>query len=378
MAAPLSDEALNRATLARQGLLEPLEFGVADAVRAVGAIQAQQWGAVPVALASRLARFEPASLWSALEAGELVAGIGIRGTLHLVPAVDHADYAAVARAGGVGGAWGAWPVAEVDAAIAGAVLSAATPGPVAPAAIAAAAEAWVDANPRALDDAALEARRKVKWRPLARRPDLVRVPAGGAWSAKTPPSSAAATWAGEGWRDAQAALRACVLAHLRAFGPAGAEDAASWLGSSVGPVRSALADLTGDTAELEAADGRTLYDLPDAPRPGPDAETPPRFLAAFDSLLLAYAPGRRTRIMSPDMQAVVYRPGNLRIDPAFLVDGMVAGTWSLTVKRREARIGLRPAGRLTKRALSGLVAEGERLARSVAPEARAHGVVVES
>ena len=42
--------ALNRALLARQGLLEPLDLPVVAAVEAIGALQGQYWPALPVAL----------------------------------------------------------------------------------------------------------------------------------------------------------------------------------------------------------------------------------------------------------------------------------------------------------------------------------------
>ena len=42
---PMSDRALNRALLARQGLLEPVDAGLVDAVESIGAVQAQPWAA---------------------------------------------------------------------------------------------------------------------------------------------------------------------------------------------------------------------------------------------------------------------------------------------------------------------------------------------
>src|SRR2546421_12952253 len=50
----LTPRALNRALLARQGLLAPLESPPVEAVESIGALQAQHWPAVPVALWSRL------------------------------------------------------------------------------------------------------------------------------------------------------------------------------------------------------------------------------------------------------------------------------------------------------------------------------------
>jgi hypothetical protein len=92
----MTTTALNRALLARQGLLERLDLPLVDAVEAVGALQAQYWPAPPAALWSRVEGFEPEAFYAALKDGELVAGTLLRVTLHLVSAREHPAYAAVA------------------------------------------------------------------------------------------------------------------------------------------------------------------------------------------------------------------------------------------------------------------------------------------
>lgn len=52
----LDDRALNRALLARQGLLEPFDLPIAETVERIGAVQSQYWPAPPVALFSRMRR----------------------------------------------------------------------------------------------------------------------------------------------------------------------------------------------------------------------------------------------------------------------------------------------------------------------------------
>ena len=52
----MTTTALNRAVLARQGLLERLDLPPAEAVEAVGALQAQYWPAPPAALWSTTIR----------------------------------------------------------------------------------------------------------------------------------------------------------------------------------------------------------------------------------------------------------------------------------------------------------------------------------
>jgi hypothetical protein len=59
----LDPRALNRALLARQGLLDRLDEPLTPAVERIGALQAQHWPALPAALASRIEAFEPPHLW---------------------------------------------------------------------------------------------------------------------------------------------------------------------------------------------------------------------------------------------------------------------------------------------------------------------------
>ena len=167
-----------------------------------------------------------------------------------------------------------------------------------------------------------------------------------------------------------------VLRHLRAFGPAGPDDVAGWIGWRTPPVRAAFERLGTDLERFEDENGRALYDLPDAPRPDPETPASPRLLAAFDSVLLAYAAKRRERILPDQHRDAVYERRNLQIRPSYLVDGLVAGTWSIEVKRREATLTLRPLERLARATRSALVDEAERLVRALQAQAKGHAVVV--
>src|SRR3954464_15151380 len=96
-----TDRRLNRALLARQGLLEPFDAPVVEVVEAIGALQAQAWAAPPVALWSRMKNFEIDQLHDALARRELIVGINLRATLHMVSAREHPAYHAVVEASGV-------------------------------------------------------------------------------------------------------------------------------------------------------------------------------------------------------------------------------------------------------------------------------------
>jgi hypothetical protein len=85
----LTARQLNRATLARQLLLrrEPLE--VAEAVRRVMALQAQEAASPYLALWNRLAPFDPACLDAAFAGHEVIKATLMRITLHAVTAADY-------------------------------------------------------------------------------------------------------------------------------------------------------------------------------------------------------------------------------------------------------------------------------------------------
>lgn len=346
-----------------------------DVVESIGALQAQHWPALPVALWTRVRDFAPDDLYGALERRELVVGTLLRGTIHMVSAREHPNYARVAEEA----APDSWrrtksPPGPDASALHARLLDFTRSRPREPEALANCLEEWVVAHPQALAPDELEAQRALKWRPFYRSSALVRAPLDGAWGARTPEGRLAAPGSSEAPPAADEALGAVVRSHLRAFGPAAAEDVASWIGWRTPPVRAVL-EQSGELVGFEDEGGRTLYDLPDAPRPDPDVEAPVRLLPWFDSTLLAYASKRRTRIL-PDAQrdAVIARK-NLQIRPTFLVDGLVAGTWTVESRRGEATLTLQPGKKLARATRSDLAEEAERLLRAIRPEAATHVVV---
>jgi hypothetical protein len=370
----IGDRELNRALLARQGLLERIDAPIAEVVERIGAVQAQSWPAVPVALWSRIAGFTPDRLHAALQDGSLLTGLVHRGTVHLVSAREHPMYAGVLEGSGNAEPWRTKAPRTADGAKLREAVRTATRGTVLTSKeIAELAEEWVQRHPDAIPDEELEAQRKAGWRTLLRSGDLVRVPSSGTWGAKAPD---AVTASPQDKQEGDEALDGAVLAHLRAFGPAGADDVAAWLGWNVGPVRQALARV-GGLEELEGEDGRTLYDVTGGPRPGGDTDAPARFLAAFDSVVLAYAPKRRARLVPEGRFEQIYNRANLQIRPTFLLDGLVAGTWAAQVKGRKATLAIRPFGRLPKGAKAKLTDEADALLAGVYPAATNRAVEVE-
>ena len=85
----LTARELNRALLARQGLLERRELSLPDALDAMGALQAQYAPSMYIGLWSRVAGFERDALTRALEQREVVQATLMRVTIHLVSRADY-------------------------------------------------------------------------------------------------------------------------------------------------------------------------------------------------------------------------------------------------------------------------------------------------
>ena len=84
-----TERELNRATLARQILLERGSLNVTDAVRRVVALQSQQPASPYIALWNRLAGFDPAELDAAFADHRVVRAQLMRITMHAVHKEDH-------------------------------------------------------------------------------------------------------------------------------------------------------------------------------------------------------------------------------------------------------------------------------------------------
>jgi Winged helix DNA-binding domain len=122
-------------------------------------------------------------------------------------------------------------------------------------------------------------------------------------------------------------MHTLLLRYLEAFGPASAQDFAQF--TMVGrPVAQQILDsLDGRLVKLKGPGRDVLYDAPGSWLPDEDIAAPPRLLAMWDSVLLAYRD--RSRIVPPEYRTLIFRR-NGDVLPAVLADGYVAGVWRMT------------------------------------------------
>lgn len=368
-AAVLSAADLNRATLARQMLLER-ESGVnvVEAVRRLAGMQAQEPKHPFVGLWTRIEDFDEALLRDALADRSIVRATLMRSTLHLLGAADYATLRMALQ-----------PPPAVALRVLGARAEGLDPEAVLPAARellehepltfeeirARLAEQFPDVDDRALGYAV---------RTLLA---LVMVPDEGArWGFGRPARfTLAEPWIGAPLAAGEAAVQALVRRYLGAFGPASARDLQAW--SGIGAMTAVLDAMRSELALFTDEGGRReLFDLPGAPRPGAGAAAPPRLLPEFDNLVLAW--DDRSRVIATEHRPLVTTK-NLRVKATFLVDGVVAGTWTIAVKRRVATLTLAPfAGPPARPVLRALEAEAQRIVRLAEPECTDHAVVCDA
>jgi hypothetical protein len=383
--AALSTRALNRATLARQGLLEPIRrTSPADVVRRLGSLQAQHPEWPPVALAARAADPRSANLASALRRRTVVRSSLMRITIHVVAADDLWPMFAVMQqmrmdqwrlimkadpvTSAIGKRMRAAHQVAIDALREGPrsslELDRLMAGEVGAEATATTRPAWRQPEARIVVRAA--------WRHFAAFVPLVHVPHQGEGYGRSQ-YALAEDWLGTPMpeMDVADARRQVAERYLAAFGPASVDDLIAYVGRGKGGVgvwREAIAALGDTVVELRDEGRRTLYDLESGPRPDPESQAPPRLLARWDSLLLSHATRHRDRVIAERDRPAVFTK-NADVRPTFLLDGFVAGTWELTRRDGAADVRLTPLRPLKRADRDELQEEAERVLELIAPKA---------
>ncbi|MFJ6750009.1 MULTISPECIES: winged helix DNA-binding domain-containing protein [unclassified Streptomyces] len=357
----LTARALGRATLERQLLLRRAEMTVLDAVERLLGLQAQAPRPPYHALAARLAGFRPEELSGLLESRQAVRISVMRSTIHLVSAADARLLRPLTG-----------PVHErtlrgsFGRRLAGVDLDR----------LAATARALVEERPLTFKE--LGERLQEEWPehdpwPLSMAArqllPLVQVTPRALWGR----SGRAAHTTLDSWlgpapgaapeQSPRDALGAVLLRYLAAFGPASVKDMQTWCGLT--RLREVTDPLRPRLRTFRDEHGTELFDLPDAPLPGPDTEAPVRFLPEFDNVVLSHAD--RSRIIPPEFQGrswdrnVAYR--------IFLVDGTLRGLWRIETSGDTAQLTLEPFAPLSAAERAAVEDEAAGVLRMTAPDA---------
>lgn len=352
----LSLTRLNRATLARQLLLERADIPALDAIERLCGIQAQEAKPPFVGLWSRVSGFDREHLHALLHDRSAVRATFLRGTLHVLSARDYAEFRAVIQ-----------PVLTAGQNAALRSRSAGLDeGALLPVAI-----QLYEQKPRSfnelrplLSEAFPEVNERALGFTVRNQVPLVMVPSTDRWGF---PSVAdftlARDWLAEPLAEDDTPDE-LVRRYLAAFGPATAADVQTW--SGLRGAKQVLDRLRPSLVTFRDDKGRELLDLPDAPRPAEDVPAPPRFLPEFDNLVLAHAD--RSRVIADEYRGHVVTK-NLRVRATVWYDGFACGTWDVERKRSSVALCVQPFHPLPAKAVKALTAEAEALLAFVEPDA---------
>ena len=359
--AVMSGRAVNRATLARQILLARESVPAVEVIGRLVGMQGQEAKHPYVGLWSRIDDFEESELDRAVQERDVVRGTMFRGTLHLVTAADYLRFRMTVA-----------PVLEAGLKVLGDRGTGLEPEKVV-----AAAEKLLAKEPLTFTevrDALQQQFPDVNERALGfctrMLVPLVVYPTDVRWSwAANSKFTPAEEWIGKKLQK-RAYLKELITRYLQAFGPATPADFQTW--SGLQKAKPVFDELELETFTDEA--GKTLYDVPDAPRPDPDTAAPVRFLPEFDNVLLSHA--KRERIIADEHKPAVFTK-NLRVKATYTVDGLVAGLWTSEKKRGVGTLTLTPFGRTLKKTQAELEREASGLIRFLEPEAKSYAVVTD-
>ncbi len=331
---------LNRATLFRQLLLERKRLSPPKVIEHLVGMQAQ-WPSAPyVGIWTRTTSFRPKALERELVKGTVVKANLMRQTLHLV---SRRDYALLRAAISESKHPDQWPDPIM---VAPAVRALAEQGPVTMA-------QGLELLEREHGLTGLRARRA--WRGGRQRAHVLHHHETALWRGR-PEGRFVAIEEPELFDPTEA--RAEMLGrYLAAFGPASRKDMDAWSMMRQPAIKAALERIE-PLRRSRDENGRELLDVERAPLPDPETPAPIRFLPKWDNVLLAFAD--RTRVLPEEYRRVVIG-ANGDVAQTFLVDGLVAGTWSF----EDGRVVTKPFARLTPSVRHELDEEAERLAAFV-------------
>lgn len=355
---------LNRATLARQMLLERKELSVPDAVARLVGLQAQVSSPPYIGLWTRLRDFRREDLTKSLERRQVVRAALMRSTLHLMTAGDYLLLRQAIQPALVRGLSAFFGQRAKDLDVEKLVAAAREALQERPLAQGELRDVLSEVGPDR--DVAALAYTVRTYLPM------VQIPSGGRWGySNRPPYALPESWLG-GSVSEDAHPRELLRRYLAAFGPATAQDAQAWSGLTrlKEPIKALKPELRVFTDER----GKELLDLPGAPLPPPDTPAPARFVPEYDNLVLSHAD--RTRVISDEYRKAVFLTAG-RVRATILLDGFVAGVWKIEKSRNMATLVIEPFERLSRQDRDYLTEEGEKLVRFVGDDVKAHSVRLE-
>ncbi|MGW4892904.1 winged helix DNA-binding domain-containing protein [Kitasatospora sp. NPDC004240] len=345
----LTQRDLNRATLARQYLLEREDRTPLDAVSHLAGLQAQAPQEPFTGLWSRISAFAPVDLDDLVTGRQVVRTHLMRRTVHLVTADDavawRARHDAMLRQRVLSTYRSELAGIDLDelGAAGRAVTAAGQPLTMAEL-VDALRDRWPTPPRRVLGELL-----------VAALIPMAQLPPRGLWKSTAGVRNLPlATWlhrpiAPVSTDPDDPVGQRLVLRYLAAYGPATTADIRAWSGLAGLPA--AVKALRDNLITFRDESGRRLLDLPDAPRPHPDTPAPVRFLPAFDNAILGYQ--NRSRIIDDPHLGL-----SVAGQRAVLIDGRVAATWTTG----DRRLTISPLRNLTRSEGRDLKAEGQALA----------------
>jgi hypothetical protein len=306
---------LNRATLARQLLLQRKRLSPTAVLERLVGMQAQSPQAPYIGIWTRTTSFDRRTLERELARGSVVRATVMRLTLHLVTRRDYA----LARAA-MSDTNFPWESAASKQ-LAPTLRALAAAGPMT-------TEEALAHLEREHGLTGVAARRGWRYGRLAAH--VVHHHETALWSSTTGRFVAIDEPDAHDPTEARAEM---IRRYLAAFGPATRRDIVAWSMLHVPEIQRALDRL--ELRRYRDEQGRELLDVPGAPLPRAETPAPVRFLPKWDNVLLAFSD--RTRVLPEEYRKTVIKL-NGDVAQTFLVDGIVAGLW----KTENGRVAVEP------------------------------------
>jgi Winged helix DNA-binding domain len=359
----LTEDRVRRLRLRAQRLAGRRPGDVAEVVRAVGGLQAQDTPASRLAVRARSKGLDADAVRRACNQDRSVVRTWtMRGTLHMVAAEDTGWLVALLGPGfaagnrrrrlqlGLDDARCERALAALPAVLAGGPLSRAD-------VVAGLAAEGVEIEPKGQAPAHLVGYAAMRGL-ICRGPDL---------EGDEPSYVLLDEWAGAGRAlGPDDSLAELARRYLGGHGPAAPEDLAAWSGLALGRARRAFDLVAGELEEVEL-DGRPLW-VPAGTAAAPSSGRPEvRLLGRFDDYLLGWR--GRDLVLDPGFARRIQAGGGW-IHPAVVVEGRVAGTWRARRARDRLELTVEPfGGRFPRGARAAREAEAADVGRFLGAEA---------